>query len=277
MHISKTYIGINSIDHELHFCGKYGARGEKRAERRKPTPEEMRRINQRNRERKLWHVLTANFHPNDMWVTLKYPAGTRKPYADIRKDFTKFTRRMKSEYKKRGEEFKYIARLEVGKQGGAHVHLIMNRILWADILIQKNWVTELCHIEPCYADGDMKQLASYLAKELPQEEAKEKSQLQSLPEEEKKQFARFTRSRNLKEPEAEVKKYSRRTVKKLIDKGPVAREGYYIDKDSVKIGVNPHTGYSYMYYTEIRLKPIMRVIKIPPGNPEDYLVSGRRY
>ncbi len=262
MHISRTHYGINSIDHEYHYAGKYGLKGEKRAARRKPTQEEMRRVNQRNKEKRLWHTITANFYPNDVWLTLKYPAGTRKSYKDVHKDWERFLRRLRKEYRERGEELKFVARLEVGKQGGAHIHVLLNRIAWVELLIQKSWVTDLMHMAPCYAENDMRRLAEYLAKPLPQEEdAAEEGQLSFLEEEERKEYAKYTSSRNLIRPVPETKRYSRKNVKKLIDEGPKAREGYYIDKDSVRVGVNPYTGFSYLYYTEIRIRPVMRVIR----------------
>lgn len=255
-------MGINSIDHEYHYAGKFGLRGEKRSKRRKPTPEEMRRVNQRNKERRLWHVITANFYPNDVWVTLKYPAGTRKNHEEVQKDWEKFLRRLRKDYRKRGEELKFVARIEVGKQGGAHIHMLLNRIAWVELLIQKDWVCDLVHIAPCYAENDMRRLAEYLAKPLPQEEeTKEGSQLSFLEEEERQEYAKYTSSRNLVRPEPEVKRYSRRSVRKLIEQGPKAREGFYIDKTSIRKGVNQYTGYSYLYYTEIRLNPIMRRIR----------------
>lgn len=274
MHISKTHVGINSIDHEIHYAGKYGQKGEKRAARKKATPEEMRRVNQLNKERRLWHLLTANFYPNDIWVTLKYQAGTRKTSEEVKKDWEIFRRRMKNDYKKLGEEFKFIARREIGKHGGAHIHILVNRIVMAELLIQKNWVTDLVHMEPCYADGDMKDLASYLAKPLPQDEdCGEDSQLALMDMDEQSEYAAYNTSRNLIRPEPEVKRYTKRTVRKLIEEGPKPKDGYYIDKNSVRTGINPYTGYSYMYYTEIRIKPILRTIR---QHEDVCLTRGRR-
>ena len=48
----KTYSfrGGDIIDTEEYHDGKYGAPGEKRIKRKKATPEEMERVNKRNKE-----------------------------------------------------------------------------------------------------------------------------------------------------------------------------------------------------------------------------------
>ena len=71
-----TYYFQNSIEHAYKFAGHIGAKGEHRAKRKKPTPEQVKRQNQINKENKYRHLLKANFLPGDCWVTLKYPAGT---------------------------------------------------------------------------------------------------------------------------------------------------------------------------------------------------------
>lgn len=41
------------IEHEFKFVGKFGAKGEKRAEKKKATPEQVEKQNQYNREKKV--------------------------------------------------------------------------------------------------------------------------------------------------------------------------------------------------------------------------------
>ena len=72
-------------------------------------------------------------------------------------------------------------------------------------------------------------------------------------EEERKLLSRYGCSRNLKMPEKETHEYRRRTVRKLLEHGPTPTEGYYIDQDSIRCGVNPYTGKTYFYYTEIKM------------------------
>lgn len=264
MFIQKTHIGINTIEYEYHYAGKYGLKGEIRAKRKKPSPEQVKKQNQINRENKLRRLIAANFYKNDYWVCLKYKKGTRKTIDEAKKDLSKFLRGMRKEYKVRGEQFKFVYRLEIGRLGGLHVHILFNRIWMCDILASKCWAHGSINFTPVYELGGFRRLASYICKPVPDEEQMSLDDM--LPEFEKdefKQIVKYSTSRNLVRPEPLVKKYSRLTMRKKIQRGPVPRQGYYIDKDSIVIGVNPYTGYSYMNYTEIRIKQKERVVKPP--------------
>lgn len=92
----------NSIEYEYKYAGNYGAKGEKRAKRRKATPEEVRRQNQRNREKNVRRLIKANFSSNDYWVTLKYPKGARPGISEVKGHMKGFLDRTRRDYKKRG-------------------------------------------------------------------------------------------------------------------------------------------------------------------------------
>ncbi len=254
-----VYKSDNCIEWGYCFKGKYGAKGEKRAPRKKATPEQIKRQNQLNKEALLRRTIQANFYPNDLWTCLKYPAGTRKSYDEVRKDFNKFLRGMRKDYKIRGEQFKYIYRIEIGARGGIHIHILFNRVWGADLLASKNWVNDNLHFTTLREEGGYRKLASYITKPL----AEEPEQLSMFIDTEIKLMSKYGSSRNLIRPEPEVKEPKRKTVKKLIQEGPTATKGFYIDKNSVRTGINEYTGYSYLYYTELRLKPIQRVVKPP--------------
>lgn len=266
MRLEKIYHGINSTEYEYTFVGHYGCKGEKRAKRKKKTPEQMARQNQINRENKIRRLIKCNFYPNDLWICLKYPKGTRKSISEFKNDFDKFIRSTRRDYAKRGEPFKYIYRLEVGKRGGLHIHLLCNRIWGTDLLIQKNWIGGLADFTPLYERGGYAALAAYITKPLPYED-ETFQQLSFFDEYSKtdiKQLTTYNCSRNLKRPEPEIKEYKRRTVRDLVENGPKARPGYYIDKDSIRIGVNQYTGYSYVHYTEVKIKQEMRPVRYIP-------------
>ena len=72
-----TWMFPDSIEHEYKYMGKYGAAGEKREAKRNPTKEQIRKQNQWVREKLMRRLIKANFSPNDLWVTLKYPKGCR--------------------------------------------------------------------------------------------------------------------------------------------------------------------------------------------------------
>lgn len=253
-----TYRFNDSIETGYHYKGKYGAKGEKRAKKKKATPEQIAKQNQRNKEKKMRRLMKANFEPGDWWCTLKYPKGTRKPLDEVMKDFDNFRSRCKRKWKKYGEEFKWIYRIEVGARGGIHIHLLVNQIRnpaapSTALIIQEEW--KQCgrvNLEPVYAEGLFQNLAAYMTK-LPTEEVE--AQLSLFPVAERKKLIKYSCSRNLKRPEPEVKIYGHWTMKKILEEGPKPHPGYYIDPDSIVSGVNPATGMSYLEYIEYTLNP----------------------
>ena len=237
----------NSVEYEYTYMGNYGAKGEKRKKRAKPTPEQVAKQNLTNRTNYVRRLIKGNFSPGDYWITLKYAAGTRKPVEEVRKDMEHFISNMRKAYKKQGEQFKYIFRVEIGSKGGIHIHIILNRRSGGqstDVLVERYWKGGHPHFQLLYEDGGYDQLASYLVKPA-LEGQKEDTYLKG-----------YHPSRNLKKPVPETKIYLKRTVKKLIEEGPVPQEGFYIDKDTLEVGENQFTGMSYLRYTEVRIKPI---------------------
>ncbi len=287
-----------NVETEIYHKGRYGAKGEKRAARRKATPAQIKRQNAINRSKKLRRTLQLNFTPGDYWLTLKYPRGTRKKCGEVKKEFAKFIRILKREYKRHNEELRYIYRIEIGTRGGIHVHMVINRtrIPELDLIIERAWKKARAltpTLEDGWEDGELygfdgmvhfahiqdgsslQALAEYLTKGLPEfaseedreewaewetwEEEEEGEEWPELTEEERRAFTRYGSSRNLIRPEPEVKEYTNRTVRKLLEGGPDAIEptpGFYVDKDSWETGVNPFTGYSYIKYRELPLGPI---------------------
>ena len=243
------WIFDNSIETDIVYAGRYGAKGEKRAPRRKATPEQVKRQNQRNKEIRMRRLIKANFREGDLWVTLKYQAGTRKEVKEVQADLSRFLRKLRTEYKKLHVTLKFIYRIELGRQGGIHTHLLVNRVLDADRIIQRLWTRGRVNWTSTYECGGFKSLAEYIVKEPEEIEG----QMSLFDEPDRGKLIKYSSSRNLVRPEPVKKEYSRRTVRKILRDGPKPHEGFYIDKDSVVIGVNPYTGYSYIHYTEIRI------------------------
>lgn len=250
-----TYRYPNAIEYEYKYVGNYGAKGEKRKKKSKPTPEQMKKINQLNREKKIRRIIEMNFFPDDLWTTLKYPEGKRKPVWEIEKDLTNFIDSLRGKYKRRGHVLKFVVRMEIGERGGIHIHILIPRIRGGDtdILVQGSWKHGRVNFQSIYEMGGYEKLANYIVKQ-PKEEAAE--QLSLFPEEERKKFIKYSCSRNLVRPVPEKKKYRKWTLRKLIKEGPKETKGFWIDKNSIFSGKNPYDGYSYLYYTERRIKTI---------------------
>lgn len=254
MYRRKRYKFASSNEYVYTWIGEYGRKGEKRAKKKKPSPEQIKKQNQKNKENRIRRKIKANFEDNDCWITLKYPAGTRIQLEQIEADMKKFIRSLRGKWKRKGKELKYIMRIEVGKNGGPHAHILINRHPEGRTLeeVRASWERTggSVNIRPLNID-DAKEVAEYIAKE-PTEEVE--GQLELFPPEDRKAFLRYTCSRNLIEPEPEEKIYMRRTVEKLVKEGPKPTPGYYIVKESIRTGVNPYTGRSYLYYTENRVR-----------------------
>lgn len=242
MYKSETWYFNNSIEHEIKWVGKCGRKGEKREERKKPTPEQMKKQNQRNRENRIRRIMKANWGENDYWITMKYPAGTKLSRAEVKGHLKRFYERTRKDYRRRGEELKFFERVEIGKRGSPHVHILVNRIQDADVLIQQNWEHGRVYFKLAYEEGGFRKLAEYVAKP-PDEEVDENGETKA-----------YSCSRNLIRPEPVKKEYKRWTVEKLLREGPKPETGFFIVPDSIISGVNPYTGMSYMKYEEVRIK-----------------------
>ena len=216
--------------------GRYGAPGMPRMKKKKATPEQIRKTNQWNKERQCWRKMKLNFQENDYWVTLTYKLENRtQDMKEAAKDIRKWIQKVRTQYKRQEVELKWMLHTEIGSRGGVHHHLIINRIPDADLIMRKAWEKGGIHIDLLYDEGGLRKLAEYLSK-TPDGENKLKE-------------SRYSCSRNLKIPVAEVKVYKRKTWKDE----PKLPKGYYLDKETYHEGINPVTGYKYRRYILIRL------------------------
>lgn len=248
------------IEHEYKTVGRCGAKGEERQPKKNVTPEQMAKQNQWNREKTCLRIMRANFQEDDLWTTLKFPKGTEMTPELLKRIRKNFFDSLRREYKKLGQPLKYMYRIEIGELGGIHFHVLVNRLEGStktDALIKKLWGKYgHVHFTPLYEEGGFKALADYLVKPAKEEISGQLTLFGT--EEEKKLFTQYNRSRNLVLPEPETHEYKRRTVRKLVEDGPEPEQGYYIIQDSIRYGVNPYTGGTYYYYTEVQLEPDTR-------------------
>ena len=261
------------IEHSIYYAGNYGAKGEKRKPKRKATPEQIEKQNRKNKANRIRHLIQLNFSSDDYYLTLCYPAFYRPTLEEVERDFKSWIRKTRAEYKKHDEEFKYIYRLEMGKRGGIHAHIILNRckgldrnkldIMWMDIIYKNHesktkktgcihW--EMLHPHP-EEQSPFDRLAEYMSKEPP-----DIPKYKDLAADEQKKIVKYGSSRNLIRPQLEKKKYNHWTVKKLLELGAEGinqqnrykTPGYIVIKRSWQSGFNPVTGLSYIKFTEIR-------------------------
>lgn len=200
-----------------------------RAEKKKATPEQMARANQRAKERNTQILIMANFSVDDYFSTLTFRIELRpEDMKECKKQFAKMIRKVKREYESLGHELKWIRTIEKGPRGGWHIHLIVNRIEGTDIILRRAWGYGGVVNSLLYLEGGFKKLAEYMAKE---------------PE---KGESSFSSSRNLIRPKAKIKEMSGKTFYRRRIRVPA---GYYLDKESMYEGINAYTGYPYRYYT----------------------------
>lgn len=234
----KTYTFERSIEIYEYLDGRYGAPGERRGKKKKATPEQIKKRNQWNKERLCRHKLKTHFKENDLLITLTYRKEARPPDMNAAKqDFRKAIGKIRSEYRKRGEELKWIRNIEVGPRGGWHVHLVVNRIPDSDLIIKKAWKKGAATYKHLYEEGDFADLAGYITK-TPDTAGKYKENLVEVS---------YSTSKNLPVKEPKEKRFVRWI------KEPKPKKGYYIDKATYHEGINDLTGYRYRCYTMIKL------------------------
>jgi hypothetical protein len=229
-----TYIFPNAIEVYEYLDGRYGARGSPRKEKKKPTKEQIKRRNQWNKERKARHKLREWFKPNDYLATLTWRKNDRPgDMKEAIRILAKTLRKIRGEYRKQGVELRYLRNIEVGTKGAWHIHIIVNRIPDADLILKNAWDYGGVNFQLLYEKGEFAELAAYITK-TPDTDPRLKE-------------ARYHASQNLPVPEP---KEDRLVYWK---KEPREKKGYYIDKETFHEGKNPVTGYRYRYYTMIRI------------------------
>lgn len=233
------YTFRDSIEVYEHLDARYGAPGEKRKEKGEVTPEQIKKRNQWNRERKARHILKTWFQEEDYLALLTYRRDARPPgMAEAKADFGKAMGEVRREYRKRGHELRWLRNIEVGAKGAWHIHVVLNRIPDTDLILKRAWPHGQVTFKHLYEEGGFADLAGYIVKT--PETARQYRE--SLVE------TSYSRSRNLpvKEPEKQELAY--------WPKEPREKKGYYLDKASYYEGVNPATGCRYRYYTLVKTR-----------------------
>lgn len=222
-------------------AGNHGQRKEKK----KITKEAVQRNNDRNAKKKLSRLINANFDEKSFHDTLTYSAAPDQEEAQ--RVLKNFLRRVKSEMKKAGEEFKWIIVTEY-ENTRIHHHLVTNA---SEEVIRKHWKQGHVFTSRFYEGPDYSQLAEYLIKETEKTFREEDSVVKE----------RYSRSRNLIVPEVRQEEVS----SKQLFEDPVAWTGYQIDEDSVRRYEHPITGLEYLEYKMIAITEKPRLKKYYKG------------
>ena len=229
-----------TIEVEENHKGNYGAKGQKRKDKKKATPEDIERQNQWIAEKNLRRLINNNFGPDDWHMILTYQKDKRPDVKEARKAVRKFLAAMRKDFKKLGKVLKYILVTEYENKA-IHHHIIIENIVVGQTttakLVKKNWEYGRPKFVPMDDNGEYKDLAEYLIKETSK----------TFKQKENPNKLRYTRSRNLEIPEPAVEEMYRHE----FDKEPKPLPGYYIDKDSLVTGINK-AGKPYRYYTMLR-------------------------
>lgn len=231
---------------EEYHDGRYGAPGMPRQKKRKPTKEDMQRVNAMNKARRCQYRLIQYFTSGDYFATLTYKVSERPPNMETAmKHWDKLIRTIRREYRKRGAPLFWIRNIERGTKGAWHIHLVIKWIPDTARILEEAWpyggiyLTQLKKSK--YYSEDFAELASYITKS---EHTREKKADGSEAAPRIKESS-YSTSRNMPLPEPRKKKLSR------WPKEVKPKKGYYIAR--IHEGINPKTGYKYRRYTLIRL------------------------
>ena len=146
---------------------------ERRLPRKGTTTICQERINLRHRIDELSKIIINNFSADDFWISF-----TLAPeFADIsvdkfKKVYANMIRVLRTYYRKKGYEFKYVSVQEnLTGTGRMHGHILIQKVMDSTEmkeLLAKAWPLGNCNIKTYYGTAsDARRLASYMVKEKP--------------------------------------------------------------------------------------------------------------
>lgn len=250
-YVKRTTVAGKTVEVEYYYTSQYNKKGCSRSEKVKATPEQQKKVNTRQAERKLRILMNANFGMGDYHVVLDYIRHKGEPdrtKEEMKKDIQVFLRECRKLYREAGIELKYIHVMEIGSKGARHHHLVMNKI--DTEILQKAWYKAYAghnrvKVFPLDDSGNYAKLAAYFIKYSDKHlEDGDSGKLQGK---------RWAASKNLVRPEPVYEIVTQRAWFRCEAK---AKKGYYVDKDSIAKGTaDPdYYGYGWFRYTMIKLE-----------------------
>lgn len=214
---------------EIKFYNSLRKRNKKSVARsinRAHSSEKQNQANKIRGEQHTQRLILCNFKRGDWWVRFSAPYQNFTE-EEFEKVIENFFRRIVYRAKKLGLKFKYIGFIECGKRGGNwHLHIIIEDCI-KDIAIECwKWANGI-NLTPLYQDGNFKDLAKYIRKDV-------------------SGTKRLRTSRNLTKPTVTVDNCKRREYRKL-ERGEMIEtpENYYLVEDDMWI--NDFTGAVYSF------------------------------
>lgn len=169
-------------------------------EKKKKTRKAQRDLNDKNARKKLIRLMNANFDESGYWVTLNF-ATPPKDMDEVDKITGNYIKRLNYHRKKRRlPNAKYIYVAEIGKNGRAHVHMVMDGMMDRDA-VEDLWKhgkrNHVRRLDP--DDFGLTGIATYLSKD-------------------PKGRKRWKASRNLKQPKItqSLTKFKRGRVLRMV-------------------------------------------------------------
>ena len=231
MYIKKTYITGNFIEIEKITTSRCKGKNVKRMPRMNPTPENMKKVNERHAFKKLRRILNSNFDGDSYHVVATYRPECRPESVEkAKKDMAKFWRQLK----KFDKNVKYVAVAEHTQKGTIHFHMVI-RVAASVKEIQSCWPHGFLNFRPLEENGDYEKLAWYLLKE----------SKQTYNDINLRVFGkRWCESKNLLHPEPKIEKIKADSWRE----DPSCPKDYFVLSDSVEIGISEVTGWPYQHY-----------------------------
>ena len=235
----KTTRAGMTIEVEKYFTTRYHKKGITRGENKKPTPEKMDIINERNAEKTLRQLINNNFGLGDLHQTLTYKKDIRPDPEESKKELERYLRKVRTLYKRRDEELKYITVTEY-KNKAIHHHIIINMVNSVSTKeINELWTNGRTRFTYLDDTGQYSALAHYLIKET----------RKTFREEGAPSKRRWNPSRNLEKPKTDIEIVRAKEWRK----DPEPLKGYLLESDSIKAGYHDFTGWPFQCYSMLRV------------------------
>ena len=218
-------------------CAWDGKRMPERIRRDEGTPKKVQKENERRARETLRWSIAANFGWGDYHLVLTFIKKLRPgDEATLIKIVQRFLRKMRRIYKKNCAELKYIWAAGIGERGGVHVHLICNSAV-SLAATQALWEYGMVRASTLNDRGEYEKLANYLI-----------GHFKVSDEEGMDFFKRWNSSRNLIKPTVKIEEIKARLWREEIR----VPSGYYLDRDSVRRGVDAF-GFGWMEYRLLKI------------------------